>query len=296
MITRLVFEGGGMKGIAYTGALSVLEENGLLDNVKGYAGTSAGAVMACFCAIGMNSARIESILRTTDFTKFKDDDFWVLRDTNRLLTKFGWYRGDFITSWIAEIVRENFVVPDPSFKDLYEETGNDLRLIGSNLSTGYSEVFSYRTTPDMSIVLGVRISGSLPLFFTAIRYNGCLYVDGGLFRNYPIRVFDSDVPKEETVGFRLDSTSEVQTFESFGKEFSRKEVVNFEDYAEALLSSLLSVQEDRHLRSDDWKRTIYVDTAHIRTTQFEMSRDDLEFLIAQGRKGGVKFVRRMAKQ
>ncbi len=41
---NLVFEGGGVRGIAYAGALKVLEERGLLQSVERVGGTSVGAV------------------------------------------------------------------------------------------------------------------------------------------------------------------------------------------------------------------------------------------------------------
>lgn len=43
---NLVFEGGGVKGIAYAGALEILDKEGILQNIERVAGTSAGAMMA----------------------------------------------------------------------------------------------------------------------------------------------------------------------------------------------------------------------------------------------------------
>jgi predicted acylesterase/phospholipase RssA len=43
---HLVFEGGGVKGVAYVGALQVLGENDLLEDVTSVAGTSAGSITA----------------------------------------------------------------------------------------------------------------------------------------------------------------------------------------------------------------------------------------------------------
>ena len=48
-----VFEGGGAKGIAHVGALAALEESGL--DLCGFAGTSAGAVIATLAAAGYTS-------------------------------------------------------------------------------------------------------------------------------------------------------------------------------------------------------------------------------------------------
>ena len=41
---NLVFEGGGVKGIAYAGAIGVLEERDILAGIQRVAGTSAGAI------------------------------------------------------------------------------------------------------------------------------------------------------------------------------------------------------------------------------------------------------------
>ena len=41
---NLVFEGGGVKGIAYAGAVAVLEDKGILPGIRRVAGTSAGAI------------------------------------------------------------------------------------------------------------------------------------------------------------------------------------------------------------------------------------------------------------
>ena len=41
--------------------------------------------------------------------------------------------------------------------------------MGSNISTGYSEVFSYEHTPNTRVADAVRISMSIPLFFQAVK-------------------------------------------------------------------------------------------------------------------------------
>ena len=49
---NLVFKGGGVKGIAYIGAISAIEEMGLLGGVQRTCGTSSGAIMAAHVALG----------------------------------------------------------------------------------------------------------------------------------------------------------------------------------------------------------------------------------------------------
>jgi NTE family protein len=52
---NLVFEGGGVKGIAYAGAIEVLEKESILSDIKRVAGTSAGAITAALLASGAKS-------------------------------------------------------------------------------------------------------------------------------------------------------------------------------------------------------------------------------------------------
>ena len=49
---NLVFEGGGVKGIAYVGAWEVLQKKGILKDIKRVGGTSAGAINALLLALG----------------------------------------------------------------------------------------------------------------------------------------------------------------------------------------------------------------------------------------------------
>lgn len=61
--SALLFEGGGTKGNAYVGVIQVLEEHGLLKEIRRFAGTSAGSQTAALLAVGLTSKEIED-----DFT------------------------------------------------------------------------------------------------------------------------------------------------------------------------------------------------------------------------------------
>ena len=68
--TNLVFEGGGVKGIAYIGAMQVLQEKGVLKNIKRVGGTSAGAINATLFALGYSIADQLRILKKLGFQQF----------------------------------------------------------------------------------------------------------------------------------------------------------------------------------------------------------------------------------
>ena len=211
---NLVFEGGGVKGIAYGGALTKLDELGVFSNIERVAGTSAGAITATLMAIGYSAQEISDIISKTNFQDFADDDEGWFKDIYRLFVYFGWHKGDKLKQWISDHLLMKFNKPDLSFQELKSlslraERKNsslrgaegdvaihpqirDLYITGSNLTTHKSEVYSYETTPDMQIRDAVRISMSIPFFFQAvINKAGDTLVDGGVIRNYPINIFDN---------------------------------------------------------------------------------------------------------
>jgi len=65
-----VFEGGGVKGIALVGALERAEEEAL--RFRGYAGSSAGAIVAALASVGYHAAEMEQILKDTEYLNFLD--------------------------------------------------------------------------------------------------------------------------------------------------------------------------------------------------------------------------------
>ncbi len=70
---NLVFEGGGVRGIAYAGAIKVLGEKAMLKSLDRVGGTSAGAITAALLALGAGWEDIREIVGGTDFRKFMDD-------------------------------------------------------------------------------------------------------------------------------------------------------------------------------------------------------------------------------
>jgi NTE family protein len=320
---NLVFEGGGVKGIAYLGALEVLEEKGILGTITRVGGTSAGAITALLVGLGYTRAEIDTQVRALDFKKLLDDSFGMVRDTDRLLQEFGWYKGDYFRDWAGKRIQARTGNTESTFGDVAARKGDngfrDLYFMGTNLSTGYSEVFSAEHTPRMCIADAVRISMSIPLFFAAKRsMRGDVYVDGGVLDNYPVKLFDrakyvenhSHVPdyyekhnksltragqsnspyvfNEETLGFRLDSAAEIALFRDQAEPATEK-IDDFFDYVKALVKTIMNAQEGVHLHGDDWQRTIYIDTLGVSTTDFKLSDKTKAALVASGRKGALNY-------
>jgi len=319
---NLVFEGGGVKGIAYVGAMKVLESEGILKEIKRVGGTSAGSINAVLFAAGYSNQETLNVLKKLDFNDFKDDSWGVLRDMSRLRNEFGWYRGDFFREWIGELLKTKTGSANITFKALAERTGKELYVYASNLSTNFGEVYSPQHTPRMRVSDAVRRSMSIPLFFSAVRDDReDVFVDGGVINNYPVKLFDREkyledkalirIPKyyeeenkalvlkspqsspyiynKETLGFRLDSAKEIGVFRD-GDEPQHHEVEHFLDYTMQLIKTILATQDSQHLHGDDWHRTVYIDTLGVGTTEFDLSDARKKELVNSGKKATEKYL------
>jgi NTE family protein len=315
---NLIFEGGGVKGIAYVGAMQILHQRRILADIKRVGGASAGAINALIFGLGYDLDEQHDVLRSAEFNRFLDSSFGVIRDIRRLATQFGWYKGDFFSGWIGDLVRGKLGTERATFADLKAAGRPDVYMIGTNLSTGFSEVFSHERHPGMPVAEAVRISMSIPLFFAAVRHGPRqdVYVDGGMMLNYPVKLFDrqryidrAEAPEaardtayynkenarfalvrpgrspyvynRQTLGIRLDTRKEIGLYR-YDEPLQGRPIGKFTDYARALVQSLMNVQENVHLHSDDWQRTVYIDTLDVRTTDFNISRERQDALVEQG--------------
>ncbi|XP_076072044.1 uncharacterized protein LOC143043738 isoform X2 [Mytilus galloprovincialis] len=192
---NIVFEGGGLKGVAFCGSIQVLEELGIYPKIKRFAGASAGALKAALIAVGYNSRETEDFLKTDMCKLFFDARFGIFSLLPNLLTGFGWNPGNRILKALGEaIASKTNGNPDLTFAELYDLYGKELCIVVTNLNHMTEEYCHVKTTPNMPIRLAVRMSMSLPGVFKATKYTinkeTNTYVDGGLLCNYPIHCYD----------------------------------------------------------------------------------------------------------
>ena len=310
-----------MKGIAYVGALEVLQEEGILQNVKRVAGTSAGAMMAVLVGLRYTADEVKEILWELNFKKFMDSSFGIVRDTKRLLEEFGWYKGDYFRNLMADLIKRKTGNGEITFNQLADMNKfRKIYLVGANLSTGTSETFCHGDDyGGMKIADAARISMSIPLFFASVKEKGQenqFYVDGGLLDNYSIKTFDREIfvddkirnirrtdyydiinkkkslkPQlegnqyiynKETLGFRLDAKEDISMYLNH-KPTIRNKITSFFTYSKALVTTLIDFQDNVHLHSDDWQRTIYIDTLGVRAIDFDISDIKKQKLVESGR-------------
>jgi NTE family protein len=311
---NLVFEGGGVKGIAYGGALEVMSSMNILPGIRRVAGTSAGAINATLLALGYTSAEVSQIIAETNFKDFEDGN--IFTETFGLTKKYGWYKGDKFKDWIGKYIKAKTGNSDITFRELAAQAAakgfRQLYVVSTNLTQQQAMIFSHEAAhfPDTSIREAVRMSMSIPLYFQAVMKNNDVWVDGGVSWNYPVNVFDNvryvSAPQNaekvsyntdqdyvfnyETLGFRLDSTKVIE----YNKDNWKSEPVqinNIKDYALGLVNFLMETANKKHLHQNDWNRTIFIDTLDVKTTDFKLPPAKIQQLLASGRTGVNEYFR-----
>jgi NTE family protein len=307
----VVLEGGGVKGIALVGALSVLAEEGY--RFGKVAGTSAGSIVGALLAADIPVDRLREMVATLEYGKFQDPPLLGRLGLPGMLVQValhkGLCRGDYLRGWLREQLAEADV---ETFKQLrLDDPGADPALAGdadrdyrfvamaSDISNGrlarlpWDYRPRYGLDPDETpVVDAVRASMAIPYFFLPSRCQdvqagkAAWLVDGGMLSNFPVAVFDrtdATVPRWPTFGIKLSNRPQANGH--------LNEVRGVISLSTAMLSTMTGFYDRMHV--DDPQvtdRTIFVDTLGVRATDFHLDHDTAMRLYESGRGAAEKFL------
>jgi len=296
-IKNLVFEGAGIRGIAYCGVVHELETKSILRSVEKVGGTSSGAIVALTIALGYSGNEIERIVTGTNFSKFNDGNYFFIGGINRINKYFGWYRGNRFEDWLENIIRDKTGNADISFEQLHNKGFKDLYITGTCLNKQELIVFSRHTYPKMKVKDAVRISMSIPLYFEAVfidkegnvirhpkeKKELDVMVDGGFTGNFPIRIFDSSGQYNfSTLGFRIDSEQQIRN-DKEEKKLAALPITDFKEYMSAFYNIVIENLNRQQLTKEDWQRTVSVSDGNVRPRLRKLSAEEINTLIENGR-------------
>jgi predicted acylesterase/phospholipase RssA len=174
----IVIGGGGLKGLSFLGVLEYFRECDLLNDLRIYAGTSAGAIICLLMILNFSPREQLDLNLNTSFLKLKPVQS-VFQSQSLL---------DFtdLVNGLEDLCRQK-LNRVPTFLELFEQTGKSLRVVSYNASKNIQETFSETTTPSCLVTEAVKFSCSIPLIFEPQRSKeGDFYFDGGLVNNLPI--------------------------------------------------------------------------------------------------------------
>jgi NTE family protein len=308
----LVLAGGGVKGIAHAGVLSVLHERGY--RFERAAGTSAGAIVAALVAAGMSPERMHELLGQLDYRAFRDssgrDRVPLSGPGLSLALEDGLYEGEYLREWLGDQLSALGV---ETFRDLRREDADSalpaeqqygLVVMAADITRGelvrlpWDYRQCYGLDPDRQRVAdAVRASMSIPFFFEPVRLAGAdgasfTLVDGGVLTNFPIGTFDrtdGHTPRWPTFGVTLIPPLPIGNARLFpGLGLLRRGPLHL---LECLLTTMMVGHDQAELRKP-WvaARSIPVDTERVNVVDFDIDPVAQQGLYESGRAAGEAFL------
>lgn len=309
-IRNLVFEGAGIRGVAFVGALQELNDNHKIDKLEKVGGTSAGAIAALTLTLGYTPKEIEKVIYGTKLQKFNDGSFFFIGGITRLNRNYGWYRGKAFTKWLEQIIVKKTGNSEITFNELHEKGFPELYVTGTSLNHQRLIIFSRENYPNMKVKHAVRISVSIPLYFQAVCIDSTgrikikrkdwtsdddLMVDGGFTGNFPITLFDSlsgnntRIPNAGTVGIRIDGPEQIG-YDRDGRGLAPIRIQSFRNYVGAFYNYVIENLNRQTLTPDDWNRTISISSGTIGPKIRKLSVAEKDELIRNGRTAAQLFI------
>ena len=202
-----VFEGGGVKGIAFAGAISAAERDAGVEEWVNVAGTSAGSIVAALLVAGYDSVGLQKLLAAAKYSRFADTGpggMWGGGPLNALFRMRGMAPGKYFLEWMSEqlavsplakeLGKTELTFADMRRRDLppkdqipggisdekYERAKYRLHVIGSDVTTGrmiimpddlpdYTDASGTPFDKDtFPVVEAVRMSMSYPFLFAPV--------------------------------------------------------------------------------------------------------------------------------
>jgi len=303
-----IFEGGGVKGIGFAGAVRTLEEAGYA--FRNVVGTSAGAIAAALLAVGYTGAEMEAELMKVDFRKFAPRSFRPISSTVRLFFRYGLHKADPFEEWFGGLLERK---GKKTFGDI--RTGSDdlryryaFQAIASNLTDRRIMILPHDmeqfgiAPDDFPIATAVRMSMSIPLFYQPYRLTvkegmEHLIVDGGLLSNYPVWLLDREngVPRHPTFGFKFISGGDRRHHSPV-----HDEINNFPEYIRGLIGTMMEYGDSLHISESngDLQRSILIPTTvpsrggerQIHATHFAITDEENRAMVENGRRAAAVFL------
>jgi len=201
-----VFEGGGVKGIAFAGAIAAAERDAGVQEWVNLAGTSAGSIVAALLVAGYDSTGIQKLLADAKYSRFADTGpggVWGSGVLNAVFRMRGAAPGRYFLEWMGEqlaasplakeLGKTELTFGDVKRRDLparaavpditdvqYERATYRLHVIGSDITTGRMIILP-DDLPDYTdengkpfdkdsfpLVQAVRMSMSYPFLFAPV--------------------------------------------------------------------------------------------------------------------------------
>lgn len=261
----VVLKGGGVKGLAFAGALLEVEKHFWFDR---HVGTSAGAIAATLLAASYTPTEIRDLLLSKNFRDFMDAPRW--RIPLNLAFRQGCFPGESFRLWMAELLHKKI----QQVAEIPMAALNGALIYASRRGPGTVVFDSLGERKDTVASFAVRCSMSIPIFFIPTEVDGRRVFDGGLRNNFPLSRYLADHPRSNFIALYLGKPDNSSSKRWVGSE----------------LLDIVIDGEERDTVDRNSGHIVVIDTSPVGTVDFRLRPLEKEFLLKVGRAAALKFL------
>lgn len=184
-IKHIVISGGGPLIFNIYGALkhSNLSKLWSHDDIESYYATSAGAIMATMMTLKYDWEELDNYLINRPWQTILNFNMLNIYD---YYSNNGIVDEKIIYSMFAPLLKAKDIDVNIDMETFRKITNINLHFYATEYSTFVTREFSADATPKIKLLDAVYASMALPILCKPIKIDNELYLDGGVFLNYPI--------------------------------------------------------------------------------------------------------------
>jgi len=184
---KIIFSGGGLKGITYIGIIHQL--NKMKYDFEEYHGCSIGSVFALLYLIQISPKdMLHYIKQLSQHTVFGVRFKQFLKEPHAL------FSNDFLRQALIYFLGKKGFSCQLTFKTLFQATGKSLHVYATDIQQQESKVcFNHMNTPEFFIVDAILGSCAIPGLLPGIKTDKAFFVDGMLAYDFPYTAFDASL-------------------------------------------------------------------------------------------------------
>lgn len=220
--------------------------------------------------------------------------------------KGGFFEGGALVEWIGKRLARKGLPRHGTFAEFAEATGADLNVVASDVDDKEMLVFNRRTTPDLPVSWGVRMSMGIPFVWQEVAWRkewglyrgrektGNVVIDGGVLSNFPLRLIaepDSDdrammgeptPDRTNNLGLLIDDDRPVPGQPAEGGSRSRFAELRTVQRIERIVSSMMKASDEEVIVRYN-KHVCRIPAKGYGTLEFDLDGRRLTDLLESGR-------------
>ena len=184
-IKHLVISGGGPTLVQALGAIQHVEQQKFIDlsNIETIYGTSAGAILGTLICLKFDWETINDYIIKRPWHEVFPINVQKIFDA---YTKKGIFDSKTVEKIFKPLFSAKDLPLDINLQDFYNYSKIEMHFFAFDINDFKIEDISYKTHPNISVIMALQMTCSLPVLVAPVCIENKCYIDGGIVCNYPL--------------------------------------------------------------------------------------------------------------